>query len=155
MTLENQLLEKLADWRPDGTRSTLVVDDHDAGWRVQLTGDATDTLGCRLRSLEVRRLRPLENAPALAEQAAGLASRVTGLLEPLRLVEVDGARHVAQLRSAAPTRSGEALRYYEVLRHADGTTTLSRYQAGTGPREAVDFTLTHEALGKIVRDFAG
>lgn len=153
MTLDEQLLERLADWRPDGTRSALPVEDAAAGWRVLLTADTVDSVGCKLHALEVRRLAPLENQAPLADQAGRLAATVTGLLEPLKVLEIDAEHGVAQLRSTSPAKRGEALRYYEVLRHADGTTLLQRYQAGA-PREAVDFTLTHEALAKLVRDFA-
>lgn len=153
MTLDALLLERLADWRPDGTQPGLTVDHEATGWRVQLTADTVDSVGCRLRALEVRRLRPLADAPPLADQADRLAANVTGLLEPLRVVEIDGGRGVAQLRSTAPARQGEGLRYYELLRHADGSTYLNRYQGGEGPRRGTDFTLTHEALAKIVRDF--
>ncbi|MGL4554560.1 MAG: hypothetical protein ACRC33_25635 [Gemmataceae bacterium] len=155
MTLDELLLERLADWRPDSTRPALTVDHDAAGWRVQLTADTVDSVGARLRALEVRRLRPLDEALPLADQAARLAATVTGLLEPLKVLELDAGRGVAQLRSTAPAKQGEALRYYEVLRHADGSTYLHRYQGGAGPRAAVDFTLTHDALAKLVRDFAG
>jgi hypothetical protein len=154
MTLDALLLERLADWRPDSTRPALTVDHDASGWRVHVTADSVDTLGCRLRSLEVRRLRPLEDAPPLADQANRLAATVTGLLEPLKVLEIDGEHGIAQLRSTSPAKRDEALRYYEVLRHADGSTHLHRYQSNGSPREAIDFTLTHEALGKLVRDFA-
>jgi hypothetical protein len=152
MTLDELLLEKIANWRPDSTRPTLSVDDNESGWRVHLSADTVDQLGSRLHAVEVRRLRPLEESPPLAEQAAELASRVTGLLEPLRVVETDTSRGIAQLRSAAASTEQVGLRYYEVLRHADGTTSLHRYEANGGPRQAVPFTLTHEALAKFLRD---
>jgi hypothetical protein len=81
---------------------------------------------------------------------------VTGLLEPLRLVEVDAPRGVALLRSNAPAAREGTLSYYEVLRQADGTTRVNRYEAwhGTSKRQAIPFTLTNEALAKLVGDLA-
>jgi hypothetical protein len=108
-----------------------------------------------LHTLQLGRLQPLPAGPSLREQAEAIARRATGLLEQLRLVEVDETRGVAQLRSDAPALRGEVKRYYELLRFSSGTTTLSRYEVGTGPRQPVGFTVTHEALSKLVRDLAG
>ena len=114
-----------------------------------------ETIGAHLRRVSVRPVTATMTAP-LREQADRLARQVTCLLEPLRVVEVDDGTAVAQIRSQAPARRDGAVRYYEVTRHADGTTHLGRYQTrpGEGKREAIPFSLTHEALAKIVRDFA-
>src|SRR5262249_18814467 len=92
----------------------------------------------------------------VAEQARRIANQVTGLLEPLRLLEIDAGRDLAQLRSQAPAQRGGDLQYYEVLRHGHRDTQVARYQAShaSSKREQVPFTLTHEALGKLVRDLA-
>jgi len=156
MKLDDLLLQKLANWRPDTTRQTLTFDHADSGWRVELQADAIDTVGGRFWDVTLRRTVPAANEPSLAELGERIANRVTGLLEPLRLVEVDGDRKVAQLRSEAPSRRGDALHYYEVLRFDDGTSTVRRYQVGpdSAKRQAVAFTLTHEALVKLVCDLA-
>ena len=156
MTLDETLLRKLADWRPDTTRQTLTVSAADSGWAIELTADRVETLGTRLWEVGLRRTAPAATPVPLAEQAARIAARVTGLLEPLRLVEVDATRDVAQLRSTSPAARGEELAYYEVVRHGDGTTQLRRYQHGqaTGKRQQVPFTLTNEALAKLVADLA-
>jgi hypothetical protein len=156
MTLENQLLQKLADWRPDSPSDRLSVDDSASGWRATVQADSVDTIGCRLREVGVARLAPLDNPAPLAERAHQVADRVTGLLEPLRLVEVDAVGDVAQLRSDAPAVKGDTLAYYEVNLHGHGGAEVSRYEAShaTGKRQQVPFTLTHEALGKLVHDLA-
>ena len=153
MTLENLLLERLAEWRPAG-RATTALDDAGSGWRAVLDAEAVDGIGCRLWGLRLERLQPLPAAVPLREQAEGLARRVTGLLEPLRVVEIDQDRGVAQLRSDAPALKGGGRHYYEVERRECGTTEVQRYQGGSGPRRAVPFDLTHEAAGKLVRDAA-
>ena len=151
MTLENLLLGNLDKWRPEG-RDKLALDDAASGWRAVLDAEAVDGIGCRLWAVRLERLAPLPIAVPLRAQAESLARRVTGLLEPLRVVEIDEGRSVAQLRSDAPALKGEARLYYELERHECGTTDLQRYEGGAGPRRAVPFTLTHEALAKLVRD---
>ena len=145
----NLLLESLDRWRPEG-RATLALDDTASGWRAVLDAEAVDGIGCRLWSMRLERVVPLPIAVPLRTQADALAKRATGLLEPLRVVEIDEGRSLAQLRSDAP--SGAERRYYEVLRHECGTTNVQRYEAGNGPRRTVTFTLTHEALAKLAND---
>jgi hypothetical protein len=152
MTLENRLLEKLADWRPDTPGQALTVADGE-GWSAVVVAEAIDTIGGPLRELRLARDTPLASTASLEDQAHAIADRVTGLLEPLRLVEVDQPRGVAQLRSEAPARQGDGRLYYEVLRHQTGDTSVARYQSPAGAaRHSVPFTLTHEAIGKLVRD---
>jgi hypothetical protein len=80
---------------------------------------------------------------------------VTGLLEPLKLIEVDATRSEAVLRSETPAQKGDDVQYYEVLLRGTHAATLNRYQAprtGPGKRRAVPFALTHEAIAKVVGD---
>jgi hypothetical protein len=152
--LDEALQRKLADWRPDSPGQPLTVADAGGAWSATVEAEAVDGLGVRLRRLTVRPVTAAVTAP-LREQADRLARDVTGLLEPLRVVEVDGGAGSAQLRSRVPAAVTGGVAYYEVDRKSDGTTSLQRYQAGDGRRQDVPFTLTHEALGKIARDFAG
>lgn len=154
MMLDEILRQKLANWRPDSANPTLDVIDPPGNWRVTVEPQAVDRIGIDLHRLTVR---PITAVPSgsLREQAERLARQVTGLLEPLRLVEIDEPLAVAQLRSTSPAPHEGGARYYEVERHADGTTHLGRYEThpGESKRQSVPFSLTHEALGKIVRDF--
>jgi hypothetical protein len=115
--------------------------------------DAADALACRLWEVQIDRTAPLSAELPLAERAARTAGRVTGLLEPLRLVEID-PQGVAQLRSSGPQQRGDDLFYYEVLLRADGGSSLRRFHASrtSASREQVAFALTHEALAKLVAD---
>ena len=152
--LDEILLQKLAEWRPDTANPTLSLTDPAGAWSVTLDAEAVETIGSQLRRVSVRPVKAKVTVP-LREQADRLARDVTGLLEPLRVVEIDDGAAVAQLRSHAPAQRDGAARYYEVTRHADGTTQLGRYQTrpAEGKRQAIPFSLTHEALAKIVRDF--
>jgi hypothetical protein len=156
MTLEKLLLEKLASWRPHSARQTLTLEHADSGWIVDLVAECVESVGARLWEVRLSRLTSLPAPVALADQAAAIVARVTGLMEPLRLVEIDASRDLAQFRSTAPAARDGSLYYYEVVRNSDGTTHLSRYQAipASGKRQQVAFSLTNEVLAKFVADLA-
>lgn len=154
MTLAETVLQKLAEVRSDGTRQTVSLDHPESGWKVDVQAERVDTVGSRLWEIDLARSRPAAEPVPARVQGQRIADRVTGLLEPLTLVEADSERDVAQVRSRTPTRQGDAAHYYELVRHGDGTTRFGRYQgsqSGT-PREQVPFTLTHEVLGKLLGD---
>jgi hypothetical protein len=154
MTLENTVLEKLAEWHPPAGRHTLTVPDKGAGWSVAVTADRSDVLGCLVWELALRRTAAAPDGETLRGWAERVVARVVGLLEPLKVHEIDTARNEALLRSDAPLQRGESLFYYEVLLHGASAATVRRYQASHGGsrREQVAFALTHEALAKFVAD---
>lgn len=157
MTLAEALLEKLADWRPAGEgRHSAAIALPDHGWSVGLTADRADSVGCRLTKVDASRPAPVANDDAALEaHARKAAGRVTGLLEPLRLVEIDQGGHVALLRSDAPPDKGDSVQYYEVKYTGRNRVTVERIKAnktGKAGREAIPFALTHEALAKLVDD---
>src|SRR5262245_48915224 len=134
MTIAEKLLERLAEWRPDTGRQTLTLGDDT--WKVVLTADAADVVGCRVWELTLARPPPVGDLKGWASHAA---DRVTGLLEPLRLYEVDEGLSTALLRSDEPAQRGEALNYYELRLTGAGTANVRRYQArrDNGRREQV------------------
>lgn len=154
MSLNEILLEKLAKWRPDNDRQTLDLADAAGGWSAAVTADCVDEIGCRLWELALRRSTPAPqgNLKAYAER---IVQRVTGLLEPLCVLEVDEGRNVALLRSQQPGQRGDERFYYEVLLEGEGSAVLRRYQAPRAAeprRQQVAFTLTHETIAKLVGD---
>jgi hypothetical protein len=157
MTLDETLRQKLADWQPPGDgRQTLIVPDEGAGWTVQMTADRHNDLGSSLwEVLMLRTSTPrAQGSEALRAWAERICGRVTGLLEPLHVVEIDTQRQEALLRSENPARRGQDLCYYELLLKGTAQAILRRYQAvrEAGRREQVPFTLTHEVLAKFVVD---
>jgi hypothetical protein len=158
LTMRNELvLRKVAEWRHSGGRQTLTVPDAASGWELRLTADRADELGCKVWEMRLGRAVPVTgNDPAaLRAWAERAADRVTGLLEPLRLVEVDGQRDEALLRSEQPAQRDEQLYYYEVVLKGRGEADVRRYQASQQPgsrREQVPFALTHEAIAKLTSD---
>ncbi len=152
MTLENTLAERLSEWRPAAGRQDLHVSAD--GWAATVTADRSDVLGCLVWELNLR--RDGTQSANVAAWSSAVAERVTGLMEPLRVVEIDTARDEAQLRSEAPMQRGDKRFYYELLLRGNPTAALRRFQVvnGNGKREQVAFALTHEVLAKLAGDIA-
>jgi hypothetical protein len=155
MTLDETVLRKLASWRPArGSRQTLALPDEGSGWAVSLVVDRHDELSAAFWEVTLQRVAPVRNPITLESWAKEIPQRVTGLLESLKVLEIDAARNEALLRSDEPTQRGTDLFYYEVLLKGTQTARIRRYQGspGGGHREQVSFLLTHEALAKLARD---
>ena len=157
MTLNEILLRKLAEWHPSHAgRHLLAVPDEGTGWSVAIAADHCEALSCLVWELSVRRTaEPSAEQATLRSWAEGIATRVTGLLEPLKVVEVDLARNEALLRSDTPTERADKRFYYEVLVRGTAEAVLRRYQGSAQPgvrREQVAYALTHEAIAKLAAD---
>jgi hypothetical protein len=150
MTLENMLRKKLAEPPESGPEVVLAHQ----GWNVALTPAAHDTLSCALDDVRLQRDTGANDDPR--PWAEHISRTVTGLLEALRLIEVDAPQHIALLRSAAPTPHDPGVDYYEVELHGTATARLRRFrgfQELGHKREQVPFTVTYEALAKLIGDF--
>ena len=157
MNLAETVLQKIANWQPAGDkRHALLIPDGGSGWAVELQADRCDELGCRVWEITLRRTRKTElQGLTLQNWADRAAKRVTGLLEGLRVVEVDPGRNEALLRSDTPTSREQRVSYFEILLRGTKSATLRRFRAYQEPghrREQVSFPLTHEALAKVVTD---
>jgi len=155
MTLESTLLQNLAKWRfPTGDRRTLAVEE--GGWSAKIHADSADTVGCHVWEVALTRAADQAGPVDLKARAGRVAASVTGLLEPLKLLEFDAPKGTALLRSEAPKQVGDSLCYYEVLLGADGSAAARRYEADRagGKRKQIAFTLTHEALAQLADDLA-
>jgi hypothetical protein len=150
MTLENMLRKKLAE---PGAAPPEAVLSH-RGWTVTIQPEAQDSLSCAVKELTLQRAEPVAGGDVRA-WAERIAGRVTGLLEPLKIHEVDAGRHVALLRSAAPTQRDPGLHYYEVELHGTDRAAVRRYrgfrEAGH-KREQTSFVLPYETLAKLIDD---
>jgi hypothetical protein len=150
MTLENMLLEKLSEWQPSPGRQELYLTAE--GWGVTVTADRSDALGCLAWELNLRR----EGTAGVPLQPwAAAASRVSGLMEPLKVIEIDSSRNEAQLRSESPSQRGAKRLYYELVLSGLGSAVLRRFQtaeAAISRREQVVFAVTHESLAKLAGD---
>ena len=160
MTLAETLLPKLASWRPAGAgRHSWAENVADQGWAVSIQADQVDSLSCLLWEVGLQRsgAEPAEGA-TLRSRAEGIAKRVTGLLEPLRLIEVDEPRQEAILRSTAPAHRGDEVLYYEVHLYGLDRAVVRRFETSpktSNRREQVPFALTHEVIAKLADDLRG
>ncbi len=132
----------------------LLLRDASVSATIEMDVQQMDKLSVELTMLRVSpEQAPKEN---LRDRATLLANRVTGLMEKLAAIEIDEARGEALLRSDTPAAQESSRIYYELLLQRTGVTTLNRYQGSmvkTGRKET-GFTLTREALAKLIRDLA-
>ena len=157
MTRDDSIFEQLSKWQPQGTGPHNLRVDLPGG-TLDLTADRADELGCRLTDLRLNTGTPEScSAAQLTERAVKASERVTALLEPLKVYEIDAAKSVALLRSANPTERGGELYYYELTLNGMHSADLKRFKApkSQGKRDAVPFVLTHEAIVKVVGDLVG
>jgi hypothetical protein len=155
MTIAEALLPKLSEWGPAGAgRHSWSHNLSETGWALHLTADRVDTLGCLLWDLTLTRAGGgAVTNNELKRRATAAAERVTGLMEPLRFLELDETRGEALLRSESPTKRSGTLAFYEVLMSGGRQVTVRRYKAAEhGRREQTAFALTHEAIAKLVDD---
>jgi hypothetical protein len=160
MTPGEAVLRKVVEWKPEGAdRPALFVPAEGSGWAVQLTVERNDEWGCAAWELSLRRTDMPSDAgvEALRTWAANVAGRVTGLMDPLKLVEVDAERREALVRSAHPRKRGSGLYYYEIFFKGLAEAVVRRYQgfAEGKPRAQAAFPLTHEALARVINELAG
>lgn len=154
MTLAEKLLAKLSEWQPAGVGRHSWSTDED-GWNVHLAADRADSLSCLVWELTLTRT---SDAPAklnLKSWAEGIAARVEGLREELKVYEIDTDEAV--LRSTQPNAKGESLAYYEVKLHGVSRAVVRRFAASKAKpgREQVAFALTHEVLAQLAEGIAG
>jgi hypothetical protein len=159
MTLAEALRVKLANWRPTGEgRHSCSETFPDSGWAVRVAADQTDAIGCLVWELDLGRIAEPPPGLTLATWASEIASRVGGLLEDLKVVEIDDPSQQALLRSDEPTARGDDRYYYEVLLTGLTGATVRRFRGSRtagGRREQVAFALTHEVLSNLIGDIAG
>jgi len=156
MTTADTITEALAAWQPYGSvRHSWSHALPAECWNVTLAADKADSVGCMAWDLMVARTDPAPEGATNRAWADRVAGRVTGLLEPLKVIEVDDAGGEAILRSADPSKKGPTVWYYEIALSGASRAAVRRYQAdpkaGT-PRTQVGFALTHEVLAKLIDD---
>lgn len=161
MTLaDNEMLQrKLSQWQPVGDgRHSFSESLEDSGWNLQISADHNDRIGCLVWELSLTRENSSEASPDLRTWAKAIAGRVRGLREDLKLIEVDGTRNQAILRSEDPSAKGDSVQYYEISLTGSDSAAVRRFQANRklgSPREQIAFALTHETLASLVCDIAG
>jgi hypothetical protein len=158
MTLTESLLPKLSDWRPAGDgRHSWASAFPAEGWTVGVAADRADSLACLVWELSLSRAAEPPTGLTLKTWAGAIASRVSGLSEPLSVYEVDELRGEAILRSKSPSFKEGVVSYFEVRLAGLRGAVIRRFTAlrDTSGRTQISFAITHEALAKLAGDIAG
>ena len=132
----------------------LLQVDTDNG-RIEADLLAVDAIGCSFLTLAYSTDQLASSSlDELKKISESLIGRLTYLLEPIGVVEVDRDRAAVQLRSSPPQKGDDGTSYYELMVRRGGDVTLSRYQKKPGQiREIVPANVTREVLQRLAEDF--
>jgi hypothetical protein len=156
--LAEPVQQSLSEWKPGDGRHTFSAAFPDAGWNLAATFDKAESLGGAAWEIALQRTGEAPEGCTLKGWAERTANQMSGLLESLRVYEVDSSEGIALLRSDGPQARGSARAYYELVLNGTSTATLKRFQSDIAPgskRQQVPFAITYEALGQVVEAIAG
>lgn len=155
MSRTNTLLDTIRELKASGAfPQRLLLRDSALAATVEMEVHQLDRLSIEMSMLRVTPELGME--ASLRDRAQALARKVTGLMEKLSAIEIDETRGEAMLRSDTPMAQEHDRLFYELILNRQGVTTLHRYLGSivkSGRRE-VPFTLTREALAKLIADLA-
>ncbi len=145
MTLAKAVRRKLSETPPADERHEFMVADEASGWGLYLTAERRDAWSTVAREMTVRRAPVQGDVAAWAQH---IAQGTSGLLESVRVVEVDIPHDRALLRSTAPSEKDGKISYYEVILQGKWSAVVRRYEGAftSGKREQIPFVLTNEVL---------
>jgi hypothetical protein len=154
------LSKKIAAALDENTRAYTFpcsVSLEDAPGRLTLHLTALDSVGLACSSLEFTTVgRPELSADALKRWGERLAARVTYLMEPLKVLEVDPSGGEVQMRSQSPTPRDEKRSYFEIELTRQGTLSMARYAyvEASRQRSQIPCQFTRETLERLADDIA-
>jgi hypothetical protein len=125
--------------------------------RLALDLTALDSVGVAFASLEFATTgRPEWSSEDLRAWGERLAGRVTYLMEPLKVLEVDAAGGEVHIRSQSPTARADQRSFYEVRLSKQGTLRMERstFDETSRRRRRVPCQLTREVLERLADDLA-
>jgi hypothetical protein len=125
--------------------------------RLTLQITALDSVGLATTALDfVTTSRPEWTSDALKDWGTRLAARVTYLMEPLKVVEIDTEGGEVQVRSQSPTVRAEQRGYYEIRLYRQGNLRMERYSVdeATRQRRPTSCQLTREVLERLADDIS-
>jgi hypothetical protein len=134
---------------------TVMVEDGPNRLTLHLT--ALDAVGVAFTALEFAATSRTEwTSQALKEWGDRLSSRVTYLMEPLKVLEIDAGGGEVQIRSQSPTPRAEQRGYYEVRLFRQGSLRMERFvlDEATRQRRPTPCQLTREVLERLADDIA-
>ncbi|AMV39142.1 hypothetical protein [Planctomyces sp. SH-PL62] len=154
------LSRKIAAALDENTRAytpPCVVSIHDGPDRINLEITSLDSVGVAFDVLEFVASDRKEWTPqALSDWGETLSKRLTYLMEPLKVLEIDGGGGIVQLRSETPTARGDVRSYYEIRLDRGGTCRVERYtiDPSQGRRRRTPCHLTREVVERLADDLA-
>lgn len=152
------LSRKIAAALDENTRAyvlpcTVAVEDGANRLTLELT--ALDTVGVAFDGLEFQTADRTDwSSEALNAWGRRLADRVTYLLEPLKVIEIDAGGGEVQIRSNAPTPRADQRGFYEVRLRKTGVLRLERcvFDDASRQRRRHPCQLTREVLERLADD---
>ena len=125
---------------------TVTVEDSPNRLTLHLT--ALDTVGLAFSALEFATTSRTEwSSEALKEWGDRLSSRVTYLMEPLKVLEIDAGGGEVQIRSQSPTPRAEQRGYYEMRLFRQGNLRMERFVFDEATRQRRPIALPAHARG--------
>jgi hypothetical protein len=155
------LSKKIAAALDENTRAYVLpctVTIEDTPHRVTLHLTALDTVGLAFSSFEFATSSRAEwTSEALNEWGTRLAGRITYLMEPLKVLEIDAGGGEVQIRSQSPTARDDQRGYYEMRLFRQGILRMQRFifDETTRQRSQSPCQLTREVLERLADDIAG
>jgi hypothetical protein len=134
---------------------TVTVEENPHRLTLHLT--ALDTVGLGFTALEfATSSRPEWSSEALKSWGDRIASRVTYLMEPLKVLEIDAGGGEVQIRSHSPTPRAEQRGYYEMRLFRNGSLRMERFIFNDAARQRrqTPCQLTIEVLERLADDIA-
>jgi hypothetical protein len=154
------LSQKIAAALDENTRAYVLpcaVTVEDGANRLTMNMTALDTVGVAFDRLEfITTDRQDWSSEALNAWGLRLAGRVTYLLEPLKVLEIDAGGGEVQIRSQSPTTRADQRGFYEVRLYRQGVLRLERYVFDdvTRQRQRTTCQFTKEVLERLADDMA-
>jgi hypothetical protein len=154
------LSKKIAAALDENTRAYVMpctVTVEESPHRVTLHLTALDTVGVAFSSLEFATSSRAEwTSESLNEWGNRLAGRITYLMEPLKVLEIDAGGGEVQIRSQSPTARNAERGYYEMRLFRQGLLRMKRFafDETTRQRRESPCHLTREVLERMADDIA-
>ena len=123
--------------------------------RLALNLTALDSVGVAFDALDFTATgRPEWTSESLRSWGERLASRVTYLMEPFKVLELDAHGGEVNIRSQAPTTRDQQRSYYEVRLSMQGTLRMERntFDEAARQRRRSACQLTREVLERLADD---
>lgn len=154
MSLSQKIAAAL-DASPNASAPPSELAVEDGPYRLSFHLTAAGAVGIAFDVLDFSTsARPEWSAEALQAWGGRIAARVTYLMEPLVVLEVDAVGGEVELRSQEPTARRGNRSYYEVRLNRNGALRLRRlsFDESTRRHQPVPCQLTREVLERLADD---